>query len=33
VANGVPLVEYNDGPAAGEIINLWKNIEDKISLN
>ncbi|MDD5398952.1 MAG: ATP-binding protein [Dehalococcoidia bacterium] len=31
VAHGVPLVEYDEGPAAGEIKQLWKNIEDLIS--
>ena len=33
VAHGVPLVEYDDGPAAGDIKHLWKNIEDLISPN
>ncbi len=33
VANGVPPVEYSDGPAASAITNLWKNIEDQISTN
>jgi len=33
VAHGVPLVECDEGPAAGEIKHLWKNIEDLISPN
>jgi len=31
VAHGVPLVEYDEGPAAGEVKRLWKNIEELIS--
>jgi MinD superfamily P-loop ATPase len=33
VAHGVPLVEYNDGPAAREIKLLWKNVESLLSPN
>jgi MinD superfamily P-loop ATPase len=33
VAHGVPLVEYDDSPAAGDIRHLWKNIADLISPN
>ncbi|MFA5400783.1 MAG: ATP-binding protein [Dehalococcoidia bacterium] len=31
VAHGIPLVEYGEGPATGEVKRLWKNIEELIS--
>jgi len=33
VAHGVPLVEYDNGPAAGEIKQVWKNVESLLSVN
>jgi MinD superfamily P-loop ATPase len=33
VAHGVPLVEYDKGPAAGEIKQLWKKVASLLSPN
>ncbi len=33
VAHGIPLVEYKDSPAAGEIRKLWKSVNSLLSAN